>query len=79
MTTPFVSHACEYETSVVLFLRPDLVDMDRVQQQGPRLANRWQNVEYGGPVRVFKRLQNLSAPGSMGSPQEGSPGRVSAF
>ncbi len=69
LTTPFVSHAGEYETSVMLFLRPDLVHMDRIQFQGPRLNDRWQNIEYGGPVEVYKRYSNLVAAGSMGSPQ----------
>ncbi len=72
LTTQFVSHACEYETSMMLFLRPDLVHTDRIQQTGPRLANKWFNVEYGGPVEVYKRYQNLVAPGNMGSPQEGT-------
>lgn len=70
LTTPFVSHACEYETSMMLLLRPDLVHMDRIKNTEPRLANKWFNVEYDGPVGVFKRYQNLVPHGSMGSPQE---------
>lgn len=72
LTTQFVSHACEYETSMMLFIRPDLVHMDRIQKTHPRLANKWFNVEYGGPVSVFKRYQNVVAPGNMGSPEQGT-------
>jgi creatinine amidohydrolase len=68
MTTPRVSHACEYETSLLLSLRPDLVAMDKIVESKPAYDNKWFQSEYGGRVTVMHRFRTLAAAGSMGTP-----------
>ena len=70
MTTPGVTHACEYETSLMLFLRPDLVQMNHVQHAKPVMDNAWSASEGGKKVNVFHRFSRLTARGNMGSPHE---------
>ncbi len=70
MTTPGVTHACEYETSLMLFLRPDLVEMNRVQRAKMALDTPWASSEGGRKVNVFHRFSRLTAAGNMGSPHE---------
>jgi creatinine amidohydrolase len=68
MTTPRLTHACEYETSLLLYLRPDLVKMDKVQEGTPAVNNRWSHTEFGGKVSTFQRWRRVTAAGSMGRP-----------
>ena len=68
METAAITHACEYETSMMLFLRPDLVHMDRVQEMTPVLDNPWYNPEHEDKVSVYRRYHRLTAPGNMGKP-----------
>ncbi len=70
MTTPSISHACEYETSLVMALRPELVHKDRIQTHAPPIESRFYPSDYGGSVGVFRRFHRLTASGSMGSPAE---------
>jgi creatinine amidohydrolase len=67
LTTPFISHACEYETSMMLAIRPDLVNVSAIVDAKPAMDNAWWNSEYGGRVQVFRRFARLTAAGSMGS------------
>jgi creatinine amidohydrolase len=68
LETPRITHACEYETSMMLFLRPDLVHMDRVRETKFVLDSPWFNSEYGGKVDVFRRFHRFTEPGNMGKP-----------
>lgn len=70
MATPSISHACEYETSLVMALRPDLVKKDRIQAHAPPLESKYFHSDYGGSVTVVRRFHRLTASGSMGSPQD---------
>jgi creatinine amidohydrolase len=63
MTTPEITHACEYETSFMLFLRPDLVHIDRAQAHQPVLNSAWRP-----RVKMFRRFHRLTPTGSMGDP-----------
>lgn len=69
MGTPALSHACEYETSLMLFLRPELVDQASAVDVPPALDSEWvdQSVK-GGRVTVFHRFHRLTATGNMGQP-----------
>jgi creatinine amidohydrolase len=73
MSTPAITHACEYETSLMLALRPDLVDLARASDGEPALQSRWHHSEYGGNVRLFHRFARLTATGSMGRPRAATP------
>jgi creatinine amidohydrolase len=73
MTTPAISHACEYETSMLLFLRPDLVKMEQAKPNVASLdGGGWYHSEYGGKVKMFRRFHRLTATGSMGDPSAGT-------
>ena len=40
----FVGHACEFETSLIMHLRPELVDMEKVASAGPWLPDQVQGM-----------------------------------
>ena len=68
LTQPVVSHACEFETSLMLAIRPDLVAMDRVTRQAPALANDWFNSadDSSSRVAVFRRHRRFTTAGPTG-------------
>ena len=68
LETPRITHACEVETSMMLFLRPDLVRTDRIVEHDLVLDGEWFNSDYGGKVEVFRRFHRLTGPGCMGKP-----------
>ena len=67
-----LAHSCEYETSMLLVVTPDLVDMAKVAVAPPVIADRWWSSEIGGKVNVFRRFNRLTASGAMGRPGEAS-------
>src|SRR2546421_4376519 len=71
-TSPGISHACEYETSMMLFIRPDLVQKEKAVERPPVLTNDWLHGEYGARVRMFRRFHRLTAAGNMGKPTQGT-------
>ena len=70
MSSAAITHACEYETSLMLALRPDLVDLPRASEGGPVFRSKWYDAEYGGKVRLFHRFSRLTSSGSMGQPRD---------
>ncbi len=67
MSSPSISHACEYETSMMLYLRPELVRLEAAKSQRratPDIEGRWTTT---GRVRTFHRWQRLTATGSLGA------------
>ena len=75
METESISHACEYETSLMLKLRPDLVQQDLAREAPMALNNEWVQSEgvVGSRVAVFRRFHRWTAAGSMGKPSAGTP------
>lgn len=75
METESISHACEYETSLMLRLRPELVKLDQIQEGQMALDNDWVKSEgvTGSRVAVFRRFRRWTAAGSMGRPSAGTP------
>jgi creatinine amidohydrolase len=67
---PVVAHACEYETSLMLEVRGDLVQMDRIKKQQPAIANEWFHSEddTGKNVTLFHRFHRITAAGPLGDP-----------
>jgi len=65
LTTPGVSHACEYEASLMLALRPELVAMKEVREAPPVHSGTWYD---SGKVRIFRRFHRITAAGSLGKP-----------
>jgi creatinine amidohydrolase len=76
MASPAITHACEYETSLMLALRPDLVNLPAAQETPAPLASPWYHSEYGGGrLRVFHRFHRLTPAGSMGRPTSATPAK----
>jgi creatinine amidohydrolase len=65
-----LAHACEYETSMMLVTRPDLVAMGEAAAPPAAIDTRWWSSETGGLVNVFKRFRRLTDTGAMGLPAE---------
>jgi creatinine amidohydrolase len=70
-----MNHACEFETSLYLALRPDLVDMSRaVRELGHEpTKNYWTDLVAGdGPLMMMEHWSALSRSGVMGDPTKAS-------
>jgi creatinine amidohydrolase len=66
-----MNHACEFETSIYLALRPDLVDMSKaVREIGHQpTKNYWTDLVAGdGPLAMMEHWSALSQSGVMGDP-----------
>lgn len=75
MESPALSHACEYETSMMLHLFADKVWMDRVERAQRPESNGyipWEDDEPYRGVTVFKQTEFISSNGSSGQPQLGT-------
>jgi creatinine amidohydrolase len=68
LKAPEITHACEYETSFMLFLRPDLVQMDQARANTPVLDSAWHHSDLGRRVKMFRRFHRLTPTGSMSDP-----------
>jgi creatinine amidohydrolase len=79
MTTPAINHACEYETSMMLALRGDLVDLIAAADQSPVLQSPWLQSAGGAKVRQFRRFHRLTAGGSIGRPSAGTKEKGAAM
>ena len=66
-----MNHACEFETSIYLALRPDLVDMSKAVRELSHLPtkNYWTDLIAGdGPLMMMEHWSSLSESGVMGDP-----------
>jgi len=79
MATAGVSHACEYETSLMLAIRPELVETELASDTTPVLAGPWFTVAGGGKVRMFRRFHRLTATGSLGQPTAATSAKGAAM
>jgi creatinine amidohydrolase len=73
MQTPQLSHACEYETSMMLHLHGDIMRTDRVTASPPLVDTPFYHSEHGGRLTVAKRLTTWAPTGAMGGPQHATP------
>ena len=75
-----VSHACEMETSVLLHLRPELVDMSKAERElgFPATNYMWRDIRSNSPVVVNEQWSRHSRTGIQGDPTLATPekGRV---
>lgn len=67
---PSVLHACEWETSIILALRPDLVDVAQIASPSNLLKTEWCDTENpgGGRVPLIRRFHRFTAHGPLGRP-----------
>lgn len=66
-----MNHACEFETSIYLALRPDLVDMSKAVRELSHqpTKNYWTDLVGGdGPLAMMEHWSALSESGVMGDP-----------
>lgn len=63
----YVGHACEFETSMVLHLRPDLVDQDNLNDAGELVPSEIQG------IFVSRDMRQRTAQGYTGRPDLASP------
>jgi creatinine amidohydrolase len=68
MSTPGITHACEYETSMMLALRADLVKQDAAIESPRVIDSPFLSGDAGPRVRLFHRFHRLTPSGSMGKP-----------
>ena len=70
-----VSHACEFETSAVLYLRPDLVSMSRaVKEQGFKPGKyMWRDLRVTSPLVFNEQWSRFSRTGIQGDPTLATP------
>jgi len=72
MDTPRITHACEYETSMMLHLADDLVHLDRAIVRPPEFPSEYFDVAYHRPQRALAALnmdQMTGGTGAMGQPE----------
>jgi creatinine amidohydrolase len=75
MESPALSHACEYETSLMLYLFPEKVLQHKIQRAKRPDNNGYIPWEDDTPYRgvsMIKRTEFISSNGSSGEPQLGS-------
>ncbi len=66
-----MNHACEFETSLYLALRPDLVDMSKAERELSHrpTKNYWTDLIAGdGPLVMMEHWSSLTETGVMGDP-----------
>lgn len=70
METPRLTHACEYETSLVLAIREDLVKLGELASDHIEKPRIWAtDPQWKGKVEGFKRFHRWTSSGHMGSPE----------
>ena len=73
LTQEKLAHSCEFETSMLFFVRPELVAQAKIESATRVIDDEWWNPEWGGKVSVFKRFNRLTASGAMGLPEKATP------
>ena len=65
-----MGHACEFETSIMLRIRPDLVHMERAVTHYPDPGSPYLSTDlvHGGAVKAFLAFDDLSPSGTLGDP-----------
>jgi creatinine amidohydrolase len=65
-----MGHACEFETSMMLHLRPDLVELDRAEVAYPNPGSGYLTTDLlgGSAVRTYHDFRDLSESGTLGDP-----------
>jgi creatinine amidohydrolase len=70
METPALTHACEYETSMMLELHPDLVDMKKARSKVRMVKSNFVSLDYAKTnVTMVRTFLEATETGSMGRPE----------
>jgi len=76
-----MGHACEFETSMIQHLRPELVKMGSARTTYPDPGSRYLTTDLlgGSAIRVYHDFGDLSPSGTLGDPSLASPEHGAAF
>jgi creatinine amidohydrolase len=76
-----MGHACEFETSMVQHIRPELVKIDRAETCYPDPGSRYLTTDLLGAqaIRLYHDFGDLSPTGTLGDPAFASPEAGKAF
>lgn len=77
-----MAHACEFETSMYLYLKPELVRKDKIlERETPSALNKfvYDDLFGSGPVNLVNRWSRLSATGVEGDPRLATAEKGKAF
>jgi creatinine amidohydrolase len=76
-----MGHACEFETSMIMHVLPELVKIDRAEGTYPDPGSRFLTTDLLGSqaVRVYHDFGDLSASGTLGDPSLASAEAGKAF
>jgi creatinine amidohydrolase len=70
MKTAGITHACEYETSMMLTLHRDLVDMKKARSKITFVKSNFISLDYAKTnVTMVRTFKEATATGSMGRPE----------
>jgi creatinine amidohydrolase len=76
-----MGHACEFETSMVQHIRPELVKVDRAETTYPDPGSPYLTTDLlgGSAIRTYHDFADLSPTGTLGDPSLASPEAGAAF
>ena len=69
MESEQLSHACEYETSMMLALHEDLVVLERAKAASPAIDSPFFRSQEGGRLAIAGRFHRETSTGAMGQPE----------
>ncbi|MGE9291450.1 MAG: creatininase family protein [Puniceicoccales bacterium] len=70
MSTPHLTHACEYETSLMLAIREDLVNLSKLDPAHFEKPRPWASGKWKSKVEGFHRFHRWTSTGHMGDPSQ---------
>jgi creatinine amidohydrolase len=77
----FVTHACELETSMILYLRPDLVRMGAARGENTPFPSQFYSRDSSRPSRVTvqRPFEHKSVTGALGHPEQATAAKGEAL
>jgi len=66
-----IGHACEMETSLMLYLHPDRVKMALARRDGPKHTDPYRktDMQYGRPIYMVNEFHEVTTTGTIGHPE----------
>ncbi|MCC7085055.1 MAG: creatininase family protein [Pirellulales bacterium] len=77
LQSPAISHACEYETSLMLWLRPELVDITKASDVAPAIDSPW--LTGTKRVALYQRFASMTTTGNLDTPTLGTADKGKAI
>lgn len=76
-----MGHACEFETAMIMHIRPDLVAADRARITYPDPGSAYLSTDLlkGSAVKTYLDFKDLSPHGTLGDPSLASPAKGAEF